>query len=52
MYYGMLYNGGNRETELEWIDKGRACGIKSSFWQGEEGNQQVYDRLEKLAEML
>lgn len=52
IYYGMLYNGVSREIALEWIDKVRECGIKSSFLQGEDTDQQVYDRLEKLVEAL
>ena len=52
IYYGMLYNGVSREIALEWIDKVRECGIKASFVQGEDTNQQMYDRLEKLIDAL
>lgn len=52
IYYGMLYNGLNRETALEWIDKVRECGIKSSFLQGEDTDQQIYDKLEDLVDAL
>ena len=52
IYYGMLYNGVNRETALAWVDKVRECGIKSSFLQGDDTDQQVYDKLEELLEAL
>ena len=48
IYYGMLYSGVSRETALEWIDKTRECGIKSSFLQREDKDQQIYDELEKI----
>ena len=52
IYYGMLYNGVCRETALEWIDGIRECGMKSSFLQGEDTEQQIYDKLEKIVERL
>lgn len=48
IYYGMLYRSVSRETVLEWVDKVRECGIRASFIQGEESDQQVYDTLEEL----
>ena len=52
IYYGMLYNGVSRETTLEWIDKIRVCGLKSSFLQQDDTDQQVYKELKKIIEAL
>lgn len=52
IYYGMLYNGVSRETALEWIDKIRVCGLKSSFLQQDDTDQQVYKELKKIIEAL
>lgn len=52
IYYGMLQNTISREVALEWIDKVRECGIKSSFIQIRETDQQMYEMLEKLLEYL
>ena len=52
IYYGMLYNGISREAALKWIDRTRECGIKSSFLQREETDQQIYDELEKIVKAL
>ena len=52
IYYGMLYNGVSRENALKWIDGIRECGMKSSFLQGEDTSQQIYDKLEKIIELL
>ena len=48
IYYGMLYNAFSREAALEWIDKVRECGMKASFVQIEESDQEVYDMLERI----
>ncbi len=48
IYYGMLYQSVSRETVLEWVDKIRECGIRASFIQGADSDQQVYDTLEEL----
>ena len=52
IYYGMLYNGISRETALDWIDGIRECGMKSSFLQREDTDQQIYEELEKLLDLL
>ena len=52
IYYGMLYNGVSRETALGWIDRIRECGMKASFLQGEDSDQQIYDKLEGIVELL
>ena len=52
IYYGMLYNSVSRECALEWIDKVRECGIKSSFLQGEDTDQQTYDMLEQILQVI
>ena len=52
IYYGMLYRSVSRERALAWIDKVRECGMASSFLQGEETGQQVYDRLEEMLRVL
>ncbi len=52
VYYGMLHNSVSRERALAWIDKVRDCGMKSSFLQGEETDQQVYDQLNEIVERL
>lgn len=52
IYYGMLYKGVSRENALEWIDRIRECGIKASFLQGEDTEQQIYDKLEQILERL
>lgn len=52
IYYGMLYNSVSRECALAWIDKVRECGIKSSFLQGEKTDQQIYDHLEQMLQMI
>ena len=52
IYYGMLCHSVSRERALAWIDKVRDCGMKSSFLQGEETEQQVYDRLEEMLQVL
>lgn len=52
IYYGMLNNDVSRETALGWIDRIRECGIQSSFLQGEDTAQQIYDKLEKILERL
>ena len=52
IYYGMLRNGAGRETALAWIDKIRECGIKASFLQGEETEQQIYEDLRRILKML
>ncbi len=52
IYYGMLYNGVSRENALRWMDGIRDCGIKSSFLQGEDTPQQIYDKLEELIQKL
>lgn len=52
IYYGMLYNGVGRETALEWIDRIRECGIRSSFLQEEDTEQQVYDNLVEMVECV
>lgn len=52
IYYGILHKGVSRENALEWIDRIRECGMKASFLQGEDTDQQVYDKLEQLLERL
>ena len=52
IYYGMLYNGVSRETALGWIDRIRECGMKASFLQGEDSDQQIYDKVEGIVELL
>lgn len=52
VYYGMLHNSVSREQALVWIDKVRECGMKSSFLQGEEADQQIYDRLDEMVEAM
>lgn len=50
IYYGMLYHGVSREHALKWIDGIRECGMKSSFLQGEDSAQQIYDKLKEIVE--
>lgn len=52
IYYGMLTSDVSRETALRWIDGIRECGIQSSFLQGEDTAQQIYDNLEIMLERL
>lgn len=52
IYYGMLTSDVSRETALRWIDGIRECGIQSSFLQGEDTAQQIYDKLEIMLERL
>lgn len=52
IYYGMLYNGVSRETALEWIDKVRRYGLKSSFLQQDGTDQQVYENLKEIIKQL
>lgn len=52
IYYGMLNNDVSRETALAWIDRIRECGVQSSFLQGEDTDQQIYDNLEKILKRL
>ena len=52
IYYGMLYNGVSRENALRWMDGIRECGIKSSFLQGADTPQQIYDNLEEIIQKL
>ena len=52
IYYGMLYKGISREEALAWIDGIRECGLKASFLQREDTDQQIYDQLEQMLEVL
>lgn len=52
IYYGLLYNGVSRESALRWMDGIRECGIKSSFLQGEDTPQQIYNKLEEIIKRL
>lgn len=52
IYYGMLHNGISRETALKWIDGIRECGMKASFLQEGDTDQQIYDKLEEILERL
>lgn len=52
VYYGMLYNNISREMALEWIDKVRKCGMKASFIQIEDSDQEVYNTLEEIINRL
>lgn len=52
IYYGLLYNGVSRENALRWMDGIRECGVKSSFLQGEDTLQQIYDKLGEIIEKI
>lgn len=52
IYYGILYKGVSRETALKWLDEIRECGMQSSFLQGEDTEQQIYDRLERIVKQI
>ncbi len=52
IYYGMLYHTVSREKALEWIERIRECGLRSSFIQGTDTDQQVLEMLEKIIESL
>lgn len=52
IYYGMLYRTVSREAALEWIDRVRECGLRSSFIQAADTDQQALEMLEKIIESL